>query len=123
MKLVFGTKEQVKFESEADYYFTLGFLAKSDCTELKWEHNEDQGAWGSEGRIHCFGDTANFPSALKNAFTTGKGDMPYRVNCNEYVKHIVDQHKFRMGATQDVVAVSQTVPAHHLDAFNRGLAA
>lgn len=48
----FGSIGQVQFADEHEYYRLLGYLAKSDeSTELAWEHNEQQGAWGSEGRI------------------------------------------------------------------------
>jgi len=122
MDLTYGTKDQVTFETEESYYFTLGFLARAHSTELRWEHNEDQGAWGSEGRIHCAGDTENYPAPLKNAFTAGTGNILYRVNCNDYVKHIAEHHKFKMGARQDVDAIKRTVPAEHLASFERGLA-
>ena len=48
----FGTKRQMQFANEHEFYKLLGYLAKSDgSTSLAWEHNENQGAWGSEGRI------------------------------------------------------------------------
>ena len=53
----FGTKTppQIQFTSESQYYQALGYLAKSDGTSsIHWEHNENQGAWGSEGRIHFY---------------------------------------------------------------------
>ena len=47
----FGSIGQVQFTNEHEYYRLLGYLAKSDgSTELAWEHNENQGAWGSEGK-------------------------------------------------------------------------
>ena len=48
----FGRNGQVSFSCPEDYYELLGYLAKSDgSTSITWENNEDQGAWGSEGRI------------------------------------------------------------------------
>ena len=50
----FGKRNKLKFSSPREYYETLGFLAKSDrLVSFHWEQNEEQGAWGSEGRIHC----------------------------------------------------------------------
>lgn len=121
MQLTFGTKDQVTFDTEESYYYTLGFLAKSNCTELRWEHNEDQGAWGSEGRIHCNGDTKSYPEPLKKAFTAGTGKILQRVNCNEYVENLANKHKFKMGNTQNVAAIRGTVPPEHMAAFDRGL--
>ena len=46
----FGIKNQMQFANEHEFYKLLGYLAKSDgSTSLAWEHNENQGAWGSEG--------------------------------------------------------------------------
>lgn len=111
--IVFGTKDQIKFDTEESYYMTLGFLAKSDCTELRLEHNENQGAWGEEARIHCFGDVESYPSPLKNAFTAGVGKVLRRINCNEYVQHIQNKHGFVYGKSQNVAAIRATVPAEH----------
>lgn len=48
----FGHNSQIQFANEHEFYKFLGYLAKSDgSTSLVWEHNENQGAWGSEGRI------------------------------------------------------------------------
>lgn len=53
-KSFFGRNKQVSFSCPEEYYELLGFLAKSDgSVSLTWENNEDQGAWGSEGRV-CF---------------------------------------------------------------------
>lgn len=120
--ITFGTKDQIKFDTEESYYFTLGFLVKPDCTELRLEHNEDQGAWGKEVRIHCFGDVENYPAPLKDAFTAGVGKVLRRVNCNEYVQHIQDKHNFVYGKNQDVAAIRATVPPEHLESFDKGLA-
>lgn len=57
----FGRNGQVGFSCPEEYYELLGYLAKSDgSTSITWENNEDQGAWGSEGRI-CF-HTRRLPS-------------------------------------------------------------
>ena len=54
-KKSFGINGQIQFANEHEYYKLIGFLAKSDgSTSLVWEHNEEQGAWGSEGRIQIY---------------------------------------------------------------------
>ena len=51
-QLVFGTIQQIQFASDNEFFEALGFLSKNDgTTSIHWEHNENQGAWGSEGRI------------------------------------------------------------------------
>lgn len=52
---IFGTKGQVSFINKHEYYELIGFLAKSDNTvSITWERNEEQGAWGSEGRLQFY---------------------------------------------------------------------
>jgi hypothetical protein len=119
----FGTKGQIRFDSDGDYFEALGFLAKNDgTTSLHWEKNEEQGAWGSEGRIHCHKDLDKFPSYFSSAFTAGRGGVLKRINCNDYVGHIFQEHGFVEGKTQDRTSIISTIPKIHIDDFNRGLA-
>lgn len=122
MPLIFGTNGQIHFNTDNEFYQSLGFLAKSDGTSsIHWEHNENQGAWGSEGRIHCYQNINRFPTALSNAFTAGVGNIIHRINCNEYVEHLRAQHGFVLGGTQNINAVRATVPAAYVNDFNAGL--
>ena len=91
-KLSYGRQDQVHFRNLEEYYFTLGFLANSKNAELRWEHNEDQGAWGSEGRIHCLIPETKFPPFFR--FTAGRGNVFARIKCNEYVANLVMNHHF-----------------------------
>jgi hypothetical protein len=123
-QLIYGTNQQIRFSTDAEFYETLGFLAKNDgTTDLHWEHNEASGAWGSEGRIHCYQNIANFPIALSRAFTAGTGNVLHRINCNEFVACILRIHNFTDGRGQvlDVARILTTIPANHLVDFNRGL--
>lgn len=109
--------------SDNDFFEALGFLSKNDgTTSIHWEHNENQGAWGSEGRIHCYQNIANFPAYFSNAFTAGVGKIIHRINCNEYIENISTNHSFQLGHNQDVNAIRTTIPAQYLVDFNRGLA-
>lgn len=117
----FGTQNQVQFNNENEYYELLGYLAKSDGTSsLVWEHNEDQGAWGSEGRIKF--NIANPPLSCSLNHTAGVGNVISRVNCNEFIENIATNHGFVMGGTQNIVNIRGTVPAQYQPDFNRGLA-
>lgn len=121
-QLVFGRDSQICFNSENDYYESLGFLAKNDgTTSLHWEHNEISGAWGSEGRIHCYKDLNMFPGSLSQAFTEGTGKILQRINCNEYVACLLNFHNFKLGDNQDVELIRNTVPSAYIDDFNNGL--
>ena len=121
-QLIFGTKQQIQFASDSDFFEALGFLSKNDgTTSINWEHNENQGAWGSEGRIHCYKNIANFPAYFSNAFSSGVSNIIHRINCNEYIEYLATNHDFQFGHNQDVNAITATIPAQYLGDFNRGL--
>lgn len=119
--LIFGRKKQIRFSDEHEFYEALGFLSKNNgTTSYHWEHNEDQGAWGSEGRIHCYKDIAKFPQYFSNAFTKGTGNVIHRINCNDYVKYLVKFHDFQFGHHQNITTIRATVPRKYRGDFNRG---
>ncbi len=96
-------------------------ISKNDgTTSIHWEHNENQGAWGSEGRIHCYQNIANFPAYFSNAFSAGVNNIVHRINCNEYIQYIVTNHGFQLGHNQDINAITATIPAQYLADFNCG---
>ena len=117
----FGTNGQIQFDNENQYYQLLGYLAKSNgSTSLVWEHNEDQGAWGSEGRIQIY--TYNMPQIGHYALTAGNGgNVISRINCNEFVENLRTNHNFRYGKVQDVNSIRATIPDEYLSDFDSGL--
>jgi len=120
-KSTFGTKQQINFNSEGEYYEFLGFLAKSDgTTVLVWEDNDLAGAWTKEGRILFF---TTPPDALGAdlSHTAGNGNIVSRVNCNEFLLNIRNDHSFVLGESQDIAAIRATVPAQFQQDFDAGL--
>ena len=118
-KLRYGSKGQVSFRNLSEYYYALGFLADSSRAELRWEHNEDQGAWGSEGRIHCLIPENRFPDFF--SFTAGRGNVYARINCNDYVETLITEHNFSYnGAWNNVEKIKSTVPEQYLQVFMEG---
>lgn len=118
-KLRYGKQGQVSFCDLNEYYYALGFLANSRNAELRWEKNEDQGAWGSEGRIHCLVPESRFPQCFK--FTAGRGAVYARINCNDYVETLVNKHNFKANSkSQDVSAIMETVPDKYRKQFKDG---
>ncbi|MGV8880257.1 MAG: hypothetical protein ACOH2A_14650 [Sphingobacteriaceae bacterium] len=117
----FGTKQQISFNSEAEYYELLGYLSKSDgSTILVWEDNDLQGAWAKEGRILFF---EKQPAALRAYLlqTAGVGRIVSRVNCNEFILNIGANHSFVLGETQIIPNIIATVPQQYISDFNAGL--
>lgn len=117
----FGRNGQVQFANEHDFYKFLGYLAKSDgSTSLVWEHNENQGAWGSEGRIQIH--THNIPNLWNVVLTAGNGgNVISRINCNEFVENICTQHGFVYGGIQNRAQIQATIPQQYINDFNDGL--
>src|SRR5690606_1756418 len=119
-KDAFGNLDQVQFDCPEDYFEFLGFLSRNDgTTRIVWEENDRQGAWGPEGRIHFY---VEHPEDLKAVLghTAGRGNVVTRVNCNEFVEHIIEHHDFVHGDQQDVRAIRTTIPSDHLADFERG---
>ena len=117
----FGTKQQISFNSESEYYELLGYLSKSDgSTILVWEDNDLQGAWTKEGRILFF---VAQPAALKANLlhTAGNGNINSRVNCNEFILNIRANYGFVLGESQNVPNIRATVPQQYIAAFDAGL--
>lgn len=121
-QLTFGTNQQIQFASDNEFYEALGFLSKNDdTTSIHWEHNEDQGAWGSEGRIHCYKNLSRFPTYFSSAFTAGNSSIAKRINCNEYIQYITTNHNFVFGSEQNHANIRATIPTNYITDFDRGL--
>jgi len=120
-KATFGTRSQITFNSESEYYELLGYLAKGDgTTRLVNEPNDLSGAWTEEGRIHFY--TPQPDGIRANLLhTAGTGNIVTRVNCNEFVDNIITNHQFQYGETQETTNIRATVPAEFLEDFDNGL--
>lgn len=118
-KCRYGAQNQVSFRDLHEYYFALGFLANEKNAEIRWENNEEQGAWGSEGRIHCLVPEDKFPQFFR--FTAGRGAVYARINCNDYVGTLVTEHNFNYNSKgQNVAAILETVPDSYRKDFKDG---
>lgn len=78
-KLVYGTRGQVRFTSEAEKREALEYLATSPDVELRFERNDEQGAWGPEKRIHFYSEDG-VPEGLRRNWTAGTGRVLGRIN-------------------------------------------
>lgn len=120
----YGKNSQVEFQDEADFYEFLGFLCRQDgSTRIVWELNDLSGAWTSEGRILFYRDPAT-SLAVQLQHTAGVGNIKSRVNCNDFVRLIVEQHQFQSDVVhQNVGAVLATIPTEFATDFHRGFTA
>ena len=117
----YGTTNQVQFQSEHEYYELLGYLAKNDgTTRITWEPNDSSGAWAPEGRI-LFYDAPPAALSAQLHHTAGTSTYSSRVNCNEFVENLLNNHSYTTNGQQDQAAIYATVPVAYQQDFNRGL--
>lgn len=91
----------IRYSSWEAFAFALGYLANrlhyrnindSGLIELHFESNDNQGAWGKEGRIHYYGERAYLSSEFLdwyNAKSAGVNNITYRINSKHYGMDIV----------------------------------
>lgn len=81
-KLIYGTRGQVRFENEQEKQEALAYLATSQDVELRYERNDEQGAWAPEKRI-LFRSETGVPEGLKRNWTAGTGNIVGRINAGD----------------------------------------
>lgn len=90
-KYVFGKNGQVYFDSDEELQEAVNYILTSPNVDYNvHEDNQNQGAWGSEDRIH-FRVEAGVPNCLKRIMTAGNGSIYGRINCKEFVNFINNQ--------------------------------
>lgn len=126
-KSTFGTNKppQISFANASEYYQALGYLAKQDgSTKIKWEDNDVKGtAWGKEGRIEFFISNPLISGTYSHTAGNG-GKVLSRVNCNEFIKHINQNHNFinikNQTDKQNKDAIKSTIPEKFKKDFDDG---
>ena len=92
-KLIYGKNEQVRFNSEKELEEAVEYILTSPNVDYTiHEDNQNQGAWGSEDRIH-FTSEIGVPECLKRNMTAGRGSLYGRINCKEFVEYIKSKKK------------------------------
>lgn len=98
----------IRYSSWETFAFALGYLANelhyrnindSGLIDLHFESNDDQGAWGKEGRIHYYGVGAYLSSVFTdwyNAKSAGVNNITYRINSNNYMYSLVHDFGFEV---------------------------
>ena len=96
----------IVYTSWESFAFSLGYLANEihyrnigglGIIELHFEGNDEQGAWGKEGRIHYYGTEEYLMSTFfdwYNAKSAGVGNITCRINSNEYMYSLVHDFGF-----------------------------
>lgn len=122
-KKSFGKYQQIQFANENEFYRLLGYLAKSNgSSSLALEHNEKQGAWAQEKRIHIHKHNFTNNICKKLSLTAGNGsNIAYRINCNDFVENICNDHGFVYGYHQNINEIFKTIPDQFIQDFQEGL--
>lgn len=86
-KLVYGKQNQVRFESEEEKQEALAYLATSTDVALRFENNDEHGAWAPEKRIHFYSEDG-VPEGLRRNWTAGRGNVLGRINAGDFYDEI-----------------------------------
>ena len=118
-QLVWGQAGQLSFESQEEYYYSLGLLCNSNWFNIVYEPNRLTNSWGDAFRIQCGNCPVELPQAFQDALRT-----QMRINNNEYVENLYENHGFTYDGTKyifgDYATVRTTVPATYLANFDEG---
>lgn len=121
----------LKFNSEKEYYETLGFLCKEEeFIRIYTESNDKAGAWAAQGRMSLRNISVDsLPEALMNAFGTSADG---RISETRYVRNLKENHNFTKEVDptgsdftkrlykETLGKVLETVPDKYKNAFYRG---
>lgn len=123
MKLNWGNQNQLKFDSEEEYYMALGIFSNPKLARIYIEDNAKRGSFTDASRLHLYAETqrANLPQALRGAMKDGG-----RINCNPYVDNLIENHGFLLSGNVVVATlenVLKTIPNNEVEniaAFMKG---
>ena len=117
MKLIYGQKKQISFANVQEKYRFIGYIT-SHGVGVTWEKNNEQGAWGEEGRITFVSNhvEVNFPNL---GYSAGNSAYHCRLNCNEFVRELLDLG-FVYGNIQNVTVIKNNIPAPYQSDFDSG---
>ena len=118
-KLIWGKDEQLRFESQQEYYYSLGLLCRSEWFNIVYEPNKRTNSWADAFRIQCGNCPVELPQAFKNALRSQE-----RINNNEYVENLYLNHDFDYDGNKYIqgnyTTVKRTVPTEYFADFEDG---
>lgn len=129
-QLDWGTGIGLHFRNDAEYYETLGYLAKNPALVDVYTHDNDKsGAWGGQGKLQTKVSKNALPNGLRRSFIQSGDD---RLSVTDYVRNLVYNHAFTQyydptgnfytfyRFPNSVKDVKATVPNVFLEDFDRG---
>lgn len=115
---VFGQRNYLRFENDEEYYEAIGYLSSPNrdyYISCEQYHNK----WGTEYRINFYNIT-NMPDSLRRAISAGNNTYVARLNNNEFIHTLINEHNFPVTGSQDFNNVLSTIPVQYFESFNRG---
>ncbi len=92
---IFGRNGQVRFDSDEELQIAIDYIISSQNVDFNvHEDNQNQGAWGSEERIH-FNSEMGVPECLKRNMTAGRPGLYGRINCAEFCEIVRNEARTR----------------------------
>lgn len=130
VQLDWGTGIGLHFHDEAEYYETLGYLAKNPALVDVYTHDNDRsGAWAGQGKLQTRVNKSSLPDGLRRSFVLSGDD---RLSVTDYVRNLVYNHAFKQyydptgnyytfyRFPNTVADVKATVPRKFWSDFDRG---
>ena len=130
VQLDWGTGIGLHFHDEAEYYETLGYLAKNPALVDVYTHDNDRsGAWAGQGKLQTRVNKSSLPDGLRLSFVLTGED---RLSVTDYVRNLVYNHAFKQyydptgnyytfyRFPNTVADVKATVPRKFWSDFDRG---
>lgn len=91
--ITYGRDEQVWFNNEEEEQEAIDYILNSPYVDFNvHEDNQNQGAWGSEERIHFYNQD-DIPDCLRRLLTAGTGNIVGRINCKDFCLKIRELDK------------------------------
>lgn len=117
--LRFGEKNIIEFESYNSLYYTIGYLTNFSKrgTKISIESYDDK--WGYEYRI-WIKTIGNIPEDISRAISAGNNSYEARLNCNEFIIYLINEHDFDEGRVKNEDFIRETIPNQYRDDFERG---
>lgn len=119
MQLKFGERNIVEFSSPESFYEALGFLANGEKRGIRFDFEKYDNKWGIEGRIWIT-KAANAPKDLRASFSAGTQQVDSRLNCNEYIRYLINNYGFEKGSDNTYRSIVAYIPSKYVKDFDRG---
>ena len=116
--LSWGNIPKLVFKDAEEYFRTLGQLSNNKAFTISFEPNKNTGSYADAYRIRVLMGAQNITQALQNKITSNM-----RINCNEYVLNLVENHNFVQSGNTIVCTfenVLKTVPDQYKLIFMQG---